>query len=289
MTQNPYQQGPPPGYGQQPPAGPPPGWNQPQSSPPPPWPQQPPAGYPQGQPGYDYPQNAPAQPGPPPGPVQVSDDDFATPDAGRPASGEQPALHQLKNRLLLIWPQRTGMAQNYNKDGEEENVWFEAIVCDGPPIAEHIAGDTDIATPFASGPKQVPFFIAGLQSKGAMLDRLRSTSPGGDQYGRPCLGRLVYQPARGRGKPWPTLLDPTDEDKALARQILPLRAQLRAAAEPVRQPQPDSFAPPVQSPGPPPAWAQAPQPQYQQPAGPPPGWPQQTPQGPPPGAPYPPY
>lgn len=265
MTQNPYQQGPPPGYGQQPPAG----WPAPQYAEPI---QQPPAGFPPPQ----YGQAA-----------LPSDDEFATPDAGRPASGEQPALHQLKNRLLLIWPQRTGMAPNYNKDGEEENVWFEAIVCDGPPIAEHIAGDTDIATPFASGPKQVPFFIAGLQSKGAMLDRLRSTSPGGDQYGRPCLGRLVYQPARGRGKPWPTLLDPTDEDKALARQILPLRAQLRAAAEPVRQPQPDSFAPPVQSPGPPPAWAQAPQPQYQQPAGPPPGWNQQAPQGPPPG--YPPY
>lgn len=263
MTQNPYQQGPPPGYGQQPPAGPPPGWpqgpaynqGQPGGGPPP-------AQYPQGQPGYDYPQNAPAYNQQPAAGTSVtaSDDEFATPDAGRPASGEQPALHQLKNRLLLIWPQRTGMADNYNKDGQEENVWFEAIVCDGDPIAEHIAGDTDVRTPFAGGPKQVPFFIAGLQSKGAMLDRLRSTSPGGDQYGRPCLGRLVYQPAKGRGKPWPTLLDPTDADKALARQILPMRTQLRAAAEPVRQPQPDSFAPPVQSAG-----------YGQQPQGPPPG------------------
>lgn len=276
VTQNPYeqyQQGPPPGYGQQP------------------------SGYPQGQPGYDYPQNAPAQPGPPPPAPAHSEDEFGTPDPSRPAAGEQPALHQLKGRLMLFWPSKTGMADKFNKaEGQEENVWFEAIVCDGPPIAEHIRGDNDAVTPFAAGPKQAPFFIPSLQSKGAVLDRLRRFTPGGEYYGRPCLGRLVYRPPVSKGKPWPDIEDPTEADKALARQILPMRAQLRAAAEPVRQPQPDSFAPPVQSPGPPPAWAQAPQPQYQQPAGPPPGYAgggptpygQQPPQGPPPGQ-YPPY
>jgi hypothetical protein len=262
VTQNPYQQyppqpqGSPPGYdpqtGQ---AWPTPGVPAQQAPPaPPPWPA----------PQYAEPIQQPAPAG----------DEFATPDPPRSAAGESPALHQLKGRLLLIWPSKIAMAENYNKDGQEENVWFEAIVCDGPPIAEHVAGDTDVATPFAAGPKQAPFFIPMLQSKGAVLDRLRSTAPGGEQYGRPCLGRLVYRPAKGRGKPWPDIDQPTDQDRALARQILPLRAQLRAAAEPVRPPQPDSFAAP-----------QGPPPGYGAPAGPPPGW---APQGPPPGQ-YPPF
>jgi hypothetical protein len=281
VTQQPYQQ-------------PPQGWGQPQGQPQ--YQQAPPQQYPQPQqfPGQVTGAEFQAGQAPPAG-----QDEFGTP-APPKGGGEQPALHQLKNRLLLIWPTRTAMAPNYAKTGDEEMVYFECIVLDGDPIPAHVAGDTEVSTPFAAGPKQAPFFVPALQSKSAMLDRLREFTPGQSLYGRPCLGRLVYKPSPGgRGKPWPDLLEPTDADKVLARQILPMRDQLKAAAAPLQQPQPDSFAPasgqaqqwqqpPVQQ-GPSQGYGQQPQQGYpgQQPAygtppqgppangyqqGPPPGW-----------------
>lgn len=250
MTQNPY-------------PGPPPGWQ------PPPYPQPPqppqPSAYPGGQPDPSYaPQGYPqggqfqAPPGPSPftqagpaGAPPISDDVFGAPGAGR-NTGDSPAVHQLKNRLLLVKPTRPidPNAKAFNKVDTEEAVDVEIVVLDGGPIDGNLNGETDQFTPFATGAKVVPFYMTAIFNK-ALLDRVRIYAAGGEMHGRWCLGRLVYKPSKV-GKPWPDLVDPTEADQALARTVVPRLAELKAAAAPVQQ---------VAPPGPPAAY---PQPQAQQ-------------------------
>lgn len=207
MTQNPYQQGPPPGWnpqtGQQ-------------------WPQLPTA--------TPFTQAAPA--GPPAG------DGFGTPD-NRPTAGDQPAVHQLvaSGRLVLIRPLRWNIGgTKFNSTEPEEQMIVDIIVCDGPPIAGHEDYNTKVVTPFAVGPAVAPFFIGATILNKALKDRCRSaledpTTPG------TVLGRLVaFPPASGKGFPWNNMLDPTEADRVLARPIYAAWDQIKAAVP----------APPVQ-------------------------------------------
>lgn len=274
MTQNPYQ-GPPPGY-------PPVGYPQqplPQGPPPGQWPGQgqQPAGYPP----YPQPQAAPQGPPPGPPPGAPGDDPFGNPDAPRGGGGDGPGMHQLGGRLLLVRPYSfdpNAAPHPSSTQGPGPLVRADLIVCDGEPIPGSVNGDTEQFTPFASGPKVAPFFVAGMYIRGAVLPgQLESFVGGRGQV----LGRLVKGTAGKSGKPPWILQDPTEQDKVIGRQIHAQWDQIKAAGQP---PRPDQFGAPG---GGYPAAAPA-QPQYQQqapayPAQPAYGTPPPAPQGPPPG------
>lgn len=277
MTQNPYQQYPPP-YGT-PPAGP--QYPQPPAQQ---WP--PPAGAPQGvpEPGAPSPFTQPGQAGPP------AEEPFSNPGAPSGGGGDQPGMHQLGGRLLLIRPiayNPSAPPHPSSTQGPGPKVTAELIVCDGEPIAGHVNGDTDQFTPFAAGAKVVPFYCGSMYISGAVLPgQLEPFVAGRGQV----LGRLGKGTAGKSGKPPWILSDPTEADKVIGRQIHEWWDQIKAAGRP---PVPDQFGTPQGGQpqlGPPPAYPQQ---------GPPPGWngnrmpyPGQPQQGPPPGYPqqqYPPY
>ena len=291
MTQNPY-------------PGPPPGWQ------PPPYPQQPqPGAYPGGQPDPGYqPQGYPpadaygqqfqppagpnpfTQTGPAGAPVQPDGDPFGNPGVPR-GGGDQPALHQLGGRLLLIRP------VSYNPTGQKPHpsnpaagptplVIAEMVICDGEPIAGNINGETEQFTPFAAGPKAAPFYCGSMFISGAVLPGQLEDYVQGRGF---CLGRLTKGTPSGKGKPPWILADPTEADKVLGRQIHAQWDQIKAAGQQAR---PDQFGAPVgqpqyqQAPAGPPQGYGYPQP-GQQPYQPQPVYPQPGPAGAPAG--YPPY
>lgn len=328
MTQNPYP-GPPPGYQPPPYPGASPaspygdpmaqGYPQPQQQQPAaPEQQGPPPGMyaPYGSPAAQQPFQPPAGPNPftqagPAGapPAAGQGDPFGAPGAPTGGGGDQPALHQLGGRLLLIRPlsfNPTGQKPHPSNpaNGPSALVIAEMIVCDGEAIAGSINGETEQFTPFAAGPKQVPFYCGSMYISGAVL-------PGqleGYVSGRGlCLARLVKGTPGKAGKPPWILADPTEQDKVLGREIFAQWDQIKSAGQQAR---PDQFGPPQGQQAPPqhaygqpgqqPGYAQqapagypqpsAPPAQQQYPAqGQPQGYPQQpqAPAGPPPG--YPPY
>ncbi len=289
MTQNPY--GPPPGGAyppQYPPMPPGQGW---------------PPGYPAADVAGNPYQQAPPSPftqqgqaGPPAG------DPFDNPGAPTGGGGDQPGMHQLGGRLLLIRPKDynpTAPPHPSSTQGPGPLVMAELIVCDGPPLEGNINGDTDQFTPFASGPRVAPFYCGSMYIRGAVLPgQLEPFVAGRGQV----LGRLGKGTAGKSGKPPWVLADPTEADRVLGRQIHAQWDQIKAAAAP---PRPDQFGAPVApvsngfaQQGPPPGYSQQPpaNPYIQQ--GPPPGYGQAQPPNPyaqqaPPGYPqqqqYPPY
>ncbi len=295
MTQNPY--GPPPGGAYppqyQPPMPPGQGWPPAQPGPPPGYPPADVAGNPYQQ-APPSPFTQPRQAGPPAG-----EDPFGNPGAPTGGGGDQPGMHQLGSRLLLIRP--TSFDPSAPPHPSSQNgrpgplVMAELIVCDGEPIPGNVNGDTDQFTPFAAGPKVVPFYCGSMFIRGAVLPGQLEGYVAGRGF---CLGRLAKGTPGKAGKPPWVLADPTEADRVIGRQIHAQWDQIKAAAAP---PRPDQFGAPVA--GPPPGAYQGQfsqpqgQPNYQQ--GPPPGWsgnpmpyPGQPQQGPPPGYPqqqYPPY
>lgn len=253
MTQNPYP-GPPPGYPQQP-------QSDPRAAGPQGYPQQgvypggqPDPGYaPQGYPPADVngqPFQPPAGPNPfsqagpagaPPAPGQG--DPFGAPGAPTGGGGDQPALHQLGGRLLLIRP------LTYNPTGQKPHpsnpaagpsalVTAELIVCDGEAIAGNINGETDQFTPFAAGPKQVPFYCGSMYISGAVLPGQLEGYVSGRGF---CLARLVKGTPGKAGKPPWILADPTEADKVIGRAIHAQWDQIKSAGQQAR---PDQFGPP---------------------------------------------
>ena len=266
MTQQPY--GPPPGQqpaypaqnqqGQYPPPG-----QQPQ------YPQQTPGGYQHNENSSYGPvtQQAPAQGG-----------GFNKPGAPT-GGGESVNLHQLDGRLVLFrvnsWDPTSVSTQN--PQAKPGLILAEAIVMDGPPIAGAVNGSTNQVTPFESGPKVPPFYVATMYIRGAVMPgQLADFAPGRGM----CLGRVVPGTPGKQGKPPWILQDPTEQDEALAYSIvgMDIRAgfdRIRAAAAPAPTQQqfgqPTPAAPvqqaPVQYQQPQPY--QAPNPQQYPPAGPP--------------------
>lgn len=270
MTQQPYQptQAPPQGWGPPPGYGPPvqhnPDWNSP--------PAQAPTG--------PSPFTQPGQAGPPPS----AGDPFGNPGAPTGGGGDQPGMHQLGGRLLLIRP--TSFDPSAPPHPSSQNgrpgplVMAELIVCDGEPIPGNVNGDTEQFTPFAAGPKVVPFYCGSMFIRGAVLPGQLEAYVAGRGY---CLGRMVKGTPGKAGKPPWVLADPTEQDKVIGRQIHAQWDQIKAAGAPVR---PDQFGAPVGQQAPPQGYGQATQ--YQSPLlgyGPPPNYPAQNPYGAPPQAP----
>ncbi len=224
----------------------------------------------------------PGQAGPPPG-----GDPFGAPGAPTGGGGDQPGMHQLGGRLLLIRPisfDPTAAPHPSSTNGRPGPlVMAELIVCDGDPIAGNVNGDTEQFTPFAAGPKVVPFYCGSMFIRGAVLPGQLESYVAGRGY---CLGRMVKGTPGKAGKPPWVLADPTDQDKVIGRQIHAAWDQIKAAGTP---PRPDQFGAPAA--GPPPGWNNNPMPYPGQPQqGPPPGYPAQNPYGAPPAQPqYPPY
>lgn len=283
MTQQPYQPPPQQGWPQQPPP-----YGTPPQGPPPGYPQQPPAqqwppagGVPQGvpEPGAPNPFNQAGPAGAPP-----SDDAFGDPGEGTRGNGDSPALHQLVGRLILFKPvQMDRNATQYKSTELRDDVMIcHIVVCDGEPIPGNVNGETNQFTPFAAGPKVAPFYIGSIQVRSAVSDKLQDYLKAQGM----CLARLVERPSRA-GKPWKDLAPATEQDKALARTIVPRWDELKALAQPVQPQDPYGSVQGGQL-APPPGYAQAPgQPYPGQPyqQGPPPGYPAQNPQGAPPAQP----
>lgn len=311
MTQNTYQQGPPPEQDpwatgpigtpeQYPPApqqapwgtAPPPQQNPYAGGPPPgpaPWP--PPPGVPQGVPEPGAPaQQFPGQVSPQefqqygqgpaaPAPNAAGNDPFNyTP----PSAGGGVGMDQLVGRLLLIRPySHDPQAPGFQGNAPSALIMADVVVCDGPPIPGSINGTTHALTPFPEGPKQMPVFFGGMYIRGAVLVPQLADFVAGRGF---FLGRL-YLGQPKKGQPPKILGEPTEADKAIGRAVHAQWDELKAASRPA---QPDQFAtaPPVQPPpgyGPP--SAQGPGTTWQQ-QGPPQGYapPQQYQQAPP--APY---
>lgn len=277
MTQNSYQ-GPPPGYPAQPPQGqyPPPGGAYPAPYPPP--------GY--QQPQYPQAPAQPAYPAQPQAPAGVGDDEFG--DPGAPTKGgDAPAAHQLNGRLVMFRPKSfEALAAGYKGGDPKDLAITELIVLDGEPIPGNIDGMTDVMTPFAAGPKFPPFYCGNVYIRGALVPSQLEPYVAGRGF---CLARVGRSQASGTGKPSLRLFDPTEQDKALARQILgtPIRAgweRLQKASAPPAPAGAPGYGPPQGGQAvPPPGYSQAPgqaypgQPYPPAPQGPPPGY------GPPPG------
>jgi len=206
-------------------------------------------------------------------------DEFGDPGTDGP-EGDAPALHQLVGRLILWRPRKSSLGQNtkYQSTELQDTMQVDLIVLDGPPIDHHLNGDTKAVTPFATGPKVAPFYLGNIRVKAVPLKKLRAYHDSADPRAT-CLGRLVETPPRTGGKPYQDLANGTDQDKALARKVLPMWDELKAAAAAVGPVRPDQFGGPTQQ---------------QAPAGPPPGWTpppaqQAAPQGPPDWSPAPSY
>jgi hypothetical protein len=260
MTQNPYQQGPPPGQNpwgsappqQYPPQAPPPGPAQ--------WP--PPVGVPQGVP----------EPGAPQFPGQVTPQEFQSAPAPNaagndpfsytpPSSGGGVGMDQLVGRLLLIRPySHDPAAPGFQGNAPSALIMADVVVCDGDPIPGAINGTTHALTPFPDGPKNVPAFFGGTYIRGAVLVPQLVDFVASRGY---FLGRLYLGQAK-KGQPPKILAEPTEADRVIGRQIHARWDELKAASRPAG---PDQFATAS-----PPQW---------QPSGPPPG--QYPPQGPPQG------
>lgn len=288
MTQNPYQ-GPPPGY---PPVNQPtqPGYGTP-----------PPQGYgqqyqPQPPGPATYPQ-APAQPAYPAQPQAPAGgaDDFG--DPGEPTKGgDAPNAHQLNGRLVMFRPKSfEALAAGYQGGDPKDLAISELIVLDGEPMPGSVDGRNQQMTPFAAGPKVPPFYCGNVYIRGALVPSQLEPYVAGRGF---CLARVGRSQASGTGQPSLRLFDPTEQDKALARQILgtPIRAgweRVQKASAPPAPAGAPGYGPPQGGQAvPPPGYSQAPgQPYPPAPQGPPPGYgppPSQyppQPQGPPPGQP----
>lgn len=243
MTQQPYGQYPPqPGQ-----------YPQPQH--------QPPAQYPSAPPQAEY--GAPEQ--------------FGRPSAPQ-GGGEGVGLHQLANRLVLFRPLSFDPMSPPMPGVEGARpgplVMAEAIVLDGPPIPGSINGTTEVMTPFASGPKMPPFYVASMYIRGAVLPGQLADSVPSRSF---VLGRIIKGQPSGKGKPPWILQDATQQDEQIARQHIGNRIQdgfdrIKAASAPEPaaqpfagaggyqqvQPQPQgqfqpTYGQPPQAPPPPPA------------------------------------
>lgn len=251
MTQQPYQQGPPPGWDPnqyQPPQ---------QQEPPPGWPGRP-------VPGPFQQTGQVAQPAAPGGPA--GGDPFGAPGAAT-GGGDSPRIAQLEGRLVL-WRPTSFEANSAGGAGFDPSdlVVTEAVIIDGPPIPGSLDGNSGVMTPFAAGPKVAPFYVGSMWIRGKVVpSQLKEYVPGRGF----CLGRVAKGKPASTGKPPWIIADPTEEDRVIGRQIHAAWEQIKAAVQ--AAPAPEQFGAPGAQQGPPPGWGQpAPQPA-------PPAWGQQPP------------
>lgn len=168
---------------------------------------------------------APVTPSAPATPASVpyagGDDPFSGP---APQAPRGPRLRDLYGRLLLIIPIKleTGIPNRLGKPGDtQDRMTADVIVLDGGPIAfggkpeamPPVPHDKTATVPHKTDRQYISSTGLISQSRLALAKRAQG-QPG------MVLGRLTKGAATEKGEPPWLLTDPTDADKALARQYL---------------------------------------------------------------------
>lgn len=202
MTQNPYQQGTPAGYGQ--------------------------------------PQHAYAQPGQTPPTQYASQGEPEVFGKAAPATGgETVKIHQMVDRLVLFRPiSYNPLAQGYGSNPPGPQIICEAIIFDGPPVPGMVDGrNGQVTAPFNSGPKVPPFYVANVYiTHDVLLKQLMDSVPSRAFV----LGRIGKGQAKGSNDAPFKIIDPTPQDEAVARQHIGNRIadgfdRIKAASAPEPQ------------------------------------------------------
>ena len=148
----------------------------------------------------------------------VENDPFDDPGSG----SAYPTLKQLKERLLIVIPQRLerGLPNTLNPGQTRDRLTANVVVLDGDSIDKRI-DDDDNEFPFDE-PLVPPFKLDDMYLSGAkLISETKHKLPHGEKPAGMVLGRLTkLKPLKAGQKGAWSLVAASDADKAKAREYL---------------------------------------------------------------------